>query len=170
MPHFLRRLRTRHSAFMLATTLALGGGALVGATGAGAGPAVSTATATPYTGTNPCTGEPFTGTGTLHFLLSENLSTSGNIQFHLNSRLDGLKAVTATGKKYVVQDTFNWDFTIGSASEETFAITAHFIRVGEDGSLMVGDDFYEYMRTHITANANGEVTASRVEVEETPCQ
>lgn len=170
MPHFLRRLRTRRSAFMLATTLALGGGALIGATGAGAGPAVSTSTATPYTGVNPCTAEPFEGTGTLHFLLSENLSMSGNIQFHLNSRLDGLKAVTPTGKKYVVQDTFNHDFTIGTASEETFAVTAHFVRVGEDGSFVLGDDFYEYIRAHITANANGDVTASRMEFEETPCQ
>src|SRR5215208_5649595 len=102
MPHFLRRLRTRRSAFMLATALALSGGALIGATGAGAGPAFSTTTAFVLVGTNPCTEEPFSGTGTVHFLLSENLSTSGAIQYHLNASLDGLKAVTPLDKKYVV--------------------------------------------------------------------
>jgi hypothetical protein len=170
MSHFLRRLRTRRAAFMLATTLALGAGALIGATVAVAGPAVSTSTPMTFGGTNTCTGEAFTGTGTLHFLLSENLSASGSIQFHLNARLDGLKAVTPTGKKYVVQETFNQEFVIGRATEETFAITAHYVRVGEDGSLVLGDDFYQYLRTHITANANGEVTASRVEFEDAPCQ
>jgi hypothetical protein len=170
MSHVLRRPRIRRAACMLASTLALGGGALIGATLAVAGPAVSTSSPTTFAGTNPCTGEAFSGTGTLHFLLSENLSASGNIQFHLNARLDGLKAVTPTGKKYVVQETFNREFVIGRATEETFAITAHYVRVGEDGSLILGDDFHQYLRTHITSNARGEVTASRVEAEDAPCQ
>jgi hypothetical protein len=118
-----------------------------------------------------CTEEAFSGTGTLHFLMSENLSTSGVIQSHLDTRLDGLKAVTVTGKRYVVQDTFNWEFVIhGDGAEDTFDITAHFVRVGEDGSFVLGDDFYEYLRTHITANANGMVTAFYVNTNDMPCQ
>jgi hypothetical protein len=172
MPDFMRRLRTQRSAFMLAATLALGCGALIGATGAGAGPAVSTTSPFTYSGENPCSVPPeaFSGTGTLHFLMSENLSTSGVLQSHLNARLDGLKAMTLlTGKKYVVQDTFNHEFVFSRAAEDTFDITAHFVRVGEDGSLVFGDDFYLYIRTHITANANG-VTTALVDNEDARCQ
>ena len=92
----------------------------------------------------------------------QEIDPTFDLEFHLDARLDGLKAVTLTGKRYVVQDTFNWAFTISKASEETFAIVAHFIRVGEDGSLILGDDFYAYFRTHITANAAGTITAVSV--------
>jgi hypothetical protein len=150
--------------------LALVACALAAATCAAAGPAFSTTSTIAYGGFNMCTGEPFSGTGELHFLMSENLSASGNIESHLNVRFDGLKAVTTTGKKYVVQDTFNHDFTIGTASEDTFDITAHFVRVGEDGTFVLGDDFYEYFRAHITANANGVPTATQVSTSDDPCQ
>jgi hypothetical protein len=154
----------------VAAALTLGGVALIGAPGAAAGPAVSQTTAVTYPGTNLCTGEPFLGSGNMHFLLSENLSASGALQHHLNVRFDGLQAVTPTGKKYVVQDTFNDEFVFSAASEETFDMTAHFIRVGEDGTFILGDDFYEYLRTHITANANGMITAFNVRTNDMPCQ
>ena len=150
--------------------LVMGGAVLVGANPASAGPAVSETSPIAYTGGNTCTGEPFTGTGMLHFLTSDNVSASGAIQFHLDARVDGLKAVTPNGKTYVVQDTFNWEFVFSRAAEETFDITAHFIRVGEDGTFVLGDDFYEYIRTHITANANGVVTAYSVNTNDMPCQ
>jgi len=152
--------------------IALAACALFGATSTAAAPGVSTTTPTTYAGTNPCTGEPFTGTGEVHTVTTDNLSASGNIEFHLNARLDGLNAVTVTGKKYVVQDTFNWDFTFSKASEESFAIVAHYVRVGEDGSFILGDDFYEYLKTHITANANGVPTAIQVNNSDPadPCQ
>jgi hypothetical protein len=169
IPPVLRRARVSRATFVLAL-LVLGGGALIGATGAAAGPAVSETTAVPYDGTNTCTGETFTGTGNMHFLLGENLSTSGVLQYHLDVRLDGIKAVTPTGKKYVVQDTFNHEFVFGPAAEDTFDMTLHFIRVGEDGTLIIGDDFYEYFRAHITANASGMVTAFDVRTNDMPCQ
>jgi hypothetical protein len=169
MPLASRRARVARAVSVLAL-LVLGGGALIGATGAAAGPAFTETTVVPYVGTNSCTAESFTGTANMHFLLSENLSTSGVIQYHLDVRLDGIKAVTPSGKKYVVQDTFNQEFVFGPAAEETFDLTAHFIRVGEDGSFIGGDDFYEYLRTHITANANGMVTAFDMRTNDVPCQ
>jgi hypothetical protein len=144
--------------------------ALAAAAPASAGPALAQTMVTPYAGINPCTGEAITGTGTEHFLLSENLSASGVIQSDLNVRLDGLQAVSDTGKKYVVQDTFEHDFVFGGADEESFDVVAHYVRVGEDGSFILGDDFYEYMRTHITANDNGVVTASKIDMNPMPCQ
>jgi hypothetical protein len=171
MTSFLRREGFRRRILVLAT-LGFGLGALASASGATAGPAVSTTSPFTYAGTNACTGEAFTGTGRLQLLTTDNLSASGAIQFHLNARIDGLQAVTTTGKKYVVQDTFNWEFVIhGVGAEETFDLTAHFVRVGEDGSFVLGDDFYEYLRTHITANANGVVTAFSVNTSDMPpCQ
>ena len=150
----------------------LAASALTAATSAWAGPAVATTTPFMYTGMNPCAVEGFTGDGKLHTTASENLSASGNIEFHLYARLDGLKAVTAMGKKYVVQETFAWDFTISKASEETFQVVAHFVRVGDDGSFVLGDDFYETIRAHITANANGVITATHVTMSdaEDPCR
>jgi hypothetical protein len=163
--------RFRRLSFPAATLVLLAAGALIGATIAAADAAFSQTSAFTYTGTNACTGEMFTGTGNLHFLLHENLSTSGALEHHLDVRVDGLKAVALmSGKKYIVQDIFNDEFVFAGAAEETFNITAHFIRVGEDGTLFIGDDFYEYLRTHITANANGVVTAFDVRTNDMPCQ
>jgi hypothetical protein len=169
-PRFLVRASISPAVFVLAA-LALAGGALVGAKGAAAGPAVSFTTPITYDGFNSCAGEFFTGTGNAHFLTSENVSASGVLQFHVNVRIDGLQAVAApSGKRYVVQDTFNHEFVFSKAAEDTFDITAHFVRVGEDGSLILGDDFYEYFRAHVTANANGMVTAFSVRTSDAPCQ
>jgi hypothetical protein len=170
IPPVLRRARVSRTTFVLAL-LVLGGGALIGATGAAAGPAVSQTVPFTYTGTNACTGELFTGPGTMHSISTANASSSGAIQYYLDVRIDGLQAVTTPGgKKYVVQDIFADEFVFSAAAEETFNITAHFIRVGEDGTFILGDDFYEYFRTHITANANGMVTAFQVNTQDAPCQ
>jgi hypothetical protein len=156
-------------AFLLAAVV-LAGGALIGATGASADAAFSETTPVTYAGFNSCTAESFTGTGTMHFLMSDRMSSGGAIQHHLLTTIDGLQAVTPLGKRYIVQDTFNDEFVFSGASEETFNVTAHYIRVGEDGTLIVGDDFYEYIRTHITANANGMITAFDVRTNDMPCQ
>ena len=159
------RLRT---AFILAT-LVSSGGVLISATGAAAGPAFEETTPFTYPGTNMCTGEMFTGTGTLHFLMSENLSASGNLQSKLDTHIDGLQATTVTGKKYVVQDVFDHSFVFAGADEDNFDITAHFIRVGEDGTFILGDDFYFRIHTHVTAT-DSAVTAYQVQTTDEPCQ
>jgi hypothetical protein len=124
-----------------------------------------------YEGSNPCAAfELFAGTGTLHTTAIDNASTSGTVRYYLSSRIDGLQAVTVAGKKYVVQDVFYHQFVISGATEDTFDITAHYVRAGEDGTLVAGDDFYEYMRFHITANAQGLVTAFSANTSEMPCQ
>lgn len=169
-PPFLVRAYVSPAVFVLAA-LMFAGGALIGPTGAAAGPAVSYTTPVTYEGTNPCTGEMFSGTGNVHFLLSENVSASGVLEYHLNVRIDGLQAVAAlSGKRYVVQDTLDHEFVFSKAAEDTFNLTAHFVRVGEEGALILGDDFYEYLRAHVTANANGTVTAFDVRMSDMPCQ
>jgi hypothetical protein len=163
------RSRASRTLFVLATVFSCGA-ALIGASSAAAGPAFSQTSAFVYDGFNTCTAEAFTGTGTLRMDVNENVSTTGAIQYHMNTRIDGLKAVTITGKKYVVQDTLNHEFVFSGADEDTYDMTVHYIRVGEDGSFVWGDDFYEYMRTHITTNSLGVVTAFQVSTSDAPCQ
>jgi hypothetical protein len=172
MARVLRRTAFPRAGFVL-VALVLGGCALIGATGATAGPAVSTTTPFTYSDTNPCTAEPFTGTGNIHTVISENVSNSGMLQSHYEVRLDGLQAATLTvpPKKYVVQntfaDSFGFDTTDGAPSHETFEVTAHYVRQGEDGTFVLGDDFYTRFFAHITANANGDVTAQKIDTDTT---
>ena len=162
------RFRISPAAFVLAAVV-LTGGALIGATGASADAAFSQTTPLTYAGTNPCTGESFTGTGTAHLVMRDSLS-GDRIQHHLLTTIDGLQAVTVLGKRYVVHESYSDEFVFSGASEETFAITAHYVRLGEDGTFVLGDDFYEYFRSHITANANGMITALDVRTSDMPCQ
>jgi len=167
-PRHIVHARISPAAFLLAA-LVLAGGALIGATGASADPTFTETTPVSVDGTNTCTGEAFTGMGTMHFVLTESMS-GDRLQHHLLTTIDGLQAVTLLGKRYVVQEAFSDEFVFGGADEETFAITAHFVRLGEDGTFVLGDDFYEYLRTHITANANGMITAFDVRTSDMPCQ
>jgi hypothetical protein len=145
------------------------GAVLIGPTGASAGPGISTTMPVLFGGTNPCTGEAFSGTGNQHFLITDNLSSSGMVQFHIEATMSGLQAVTTSDKKYVVvsqeNQTNTFDSTDVGPAHETVEHTVQFVRSGEDGTLLWGDDFYEHFLAHITANANGVVTVQDVTTE-----
>ena len=158
------------------TALVLGGGALIGATVAMADPAVATTAPFTFNGTNTCVfpAEDFKGTGKLHLLFSSSLSTGGMVQSHTEANLQGLQAVTLSGKKYVVPDssthTIVFDTPDLAPFHETLEWTVQFVRVGEDGtSLVGGDDFYEHFLAHATVNANGVVTVEDL-TDDTRCQ
>jgi hypothetical protein len=107
--------------------------------------------------------EDFVGNGNLHLLVSSNLSTSGNVQSHLQTNLQGLQATAIpSGKKYQVPDSltesFEFDGLDVMPAHTTFEFMAQFVRVGEDGTYVFGDDFYEHFLAHATVNANGVVT------------
>ncbi len=170
----MRTFKASRAVFVLAL-LMLGGGASVGATGATAGPAVSQTMPFAFAGPNPCNGEMFSATGIAHLLTSENTSTSGTTLVHNEVSVSGVEAVTLVGnKKYVVIDsedhTFVFDTVAGFPAEVTDEVTLQFIRAGEDGSLVLGDDFYYDFRAHITVDANGTTTVSRIETEPLRCQ
>jgi hypothetical protein len=174
IPRCLERSRASRAGFVLAA-LVLGGCALIGATGATAGPGISMTTPFTFDGVNPCMGEAFTGTGNLHLLISDNLSTTGNTQYHIEATVSGLQAVTTltlVPKKYVVidqedqTDTFDSD---GMPAHGTLEHTVQFVRSGEGGTVFPDDDFYEHYLAHVTANANGTVTVQDVTTD-TRCQ
>jgi hypothetical protein len=170
MARLLRRSGLSRAGLLLAA-LALSAVALIGATGATADPGVSMTTPFTYADTNPCTGEPFSGTGNLHTVMTESVSSSGVLQHHVEMRIDGLQAVTTPvppnpPKRYVVKDTFDdssgFDLVSGVPAHATFDTMRQFIRVGEDGTFVMGDDFYAHFVAHLTYNANGDLTAQTV--------
>ena len=126
-----------------------------------AGTAVATTVPLTFTDTNICVtpAEVFTGMGELHMLVSSNLSPSGMAQSHLHADLAGLHATTVTGKKYEVPSSFNQSYEVDSFDAAPFHTTLEFlvqyIRVGEDSTYVLGDDFYEHYLAHATVNANG---------------
>jgi hypothetical protein len=148
-------------------------GALVFASGAAATTVVESTAPFVYSATNPCTMEPFTGTGALHSLFSSNVSAGGMVQSHEEFNLQGMKAMTVTGKKYVVVDTSNETFVFDTPDLAPFHTkmerTVHFVRQGEDGTFVDGDDFYEHVIAHATVNANGVVTVDDINTNEDPC-
>lgn len=160
----------RHFGRGASLLLVIAAGALIAVTCASADPAVATSSKITWGGFNTCRGEAFDGTGTLHFLLSNNLSASGAISSDLESWIDGLTAVTVTGQKYVANTLDRDQFTISGAAQFSFDSVAHFVRVGEDGNPVLGDDFYEFLRTHVTVNANGVITDFSVDTSDQPCQ
>jgi len=161
MRQLLPRVALRLTIFGLASVLLV---ALALTSAATAETVVTSIVPFPFGGTNTCVvpAEDFMGTGELHFLTSANLSTGGIVQSHLEANLQGLKAVTVSGKTYVVVEsstqTLVFDTPDLAPFHETLEWTAQFIRQGEDGTLIGGDDFNEHFLAHATVNANGIVT------------
>jgi hypothetical protein len=140
------------------------GGALVFAAGAAADTAFSTRAPISFSDTNPCTLEPFMGTGFMHMTVSSNLSTSGMVTSHLEANFESLQAVALSGAKYVVpaeaSETVGFDSTDFMPFHETVELDEQFVRLGEDATFVLGDDFYEHFLGHVTVNANGVVTVN----------
>lgn len=169
-----KRRRKRCAAAAVAT-LAISGAITFGATGATAATAVETVAPFTYPGENPCVvpAESFVGTGRLHFLVGGNLSGGGMAQSHLEANLQSVQAITATGKKYVVVDstsqTLVFDTTDAAPFETTWVWTVQYVRAGENGTPIGGDDFYQRIVAHATVNAKGVVTVERF-TSETRCR
>jgi hypothetical protein len=128
-----------------------------------------------FTGTNACIfpAEEFAGTGNLHLVISGTLSASGMVQSHVQANLQGFQAVTVTGKKYQVPDSstqgFEFDPVDVAPFHTTLEFTLQFIRQGETGTFLEGDDFFEHFLAHTTINANGIVTVDDL-TDDTRCR
>ncbi len=170
----LTRVALRLTVFASAFAL-LGLGAVALTSAASADTAVATSVPLAFAGSNTCfvPAEEFMGTGELHFLTSANLSTGGMVQSHVEANLQGLQAVTVLGKKYVVVDTSTQTIVFDTPDlapfHETLEWIVQFIRQGEDGTLVGGDDLYEHFLAHATVNANGVVTVDDF-TDETRCR
>ena len=110
---------------------------------------------------NPCTGEPFAGSGFEHF--KSTVQTVPNFHMSLEYNVESAQATTPSGVRYVVPVQISQHSIIDSdvaPMNETLEEMLQFIRQAEDGSLVMGDDFYVRIRMHVTVNAQGSVTVS----------
>ena len=110
---------------------------------------------------NPCTGELFTGSGFVHLKIT--FTVAPNFHLSVEQNIESAQGTTATGVKYVVplqvaaHTIIDSDFAPVTATQE---VMEQFIRQGEDGTFVMGDDFFLRIKIHLTVNANGDVTAS----------
>jgi hypothetical protein len=118
---------------------------------------------------NPCTGELVPVEGTQHLVFHRTEDADGGFHFRGHENLQA-KGVSDSGAKYVVREGFNsqdkFDVFGESATNFTFMATLQFIR---QGSETAEDDFQAKVLSHVTINANGEVT-SVVEQSESECK
>jgi len=147
----------RRSMMLVAAALAL----VLPAGKASAQSTVDTHMPVTLAGTNPCTGEVFEGTGFVHMKVFETFDPNHHVSMELN--LESFQATTVTGVRYVaplqasshqIADT---DFVPANSTVEEMV---QFIRQAEDGSFVMGDDFFFRFSAHFTYNGNGDLTAS----------
>ena len=117
---------------------------------------------------NPCTGEVLTGSGFLHF--RESITTTPNFHFSLEENIESFQATTALGVRYVVPAQLSehivadQDFMPTTENaEETFQL----IRQAEDGTFVLGDDFFFRIHIVFVVDANGVVRVDTFEFSQT---
>ena len=118
--------------------------------------------------TNTCITPPetFQGTGFFHVKTHTSLGADGRLHVSNEFNVESVQAVAlVSGKRYVMtaetSDSSNTDTTDLAPREGTFEDHLLFIRQGEDGTLINGDDLYQKGFAHFTVNANGVTTVDR---------
>jgi hypothetical protein len=117
--------------------------------------------------TNDCVipAEDFVATGNLHLSIGGNLSGGGTATSQFQASLQGVSAQTVTAlgvtKKYVVPGKSRQSFLIdtdGSGFQFTDEEMLQFVRPGDDGTYITGDDFYLHVLVRVRVSANGTPT------------
>lgn len=109
---------------------------------------------------SPCTGEAFVGSGFIHMKFFETFDPNFHLSAEMN--LESFQATTVFGVRYVaplqaqLHSIADTDFVPANATEE---IMEQLIRQAEDGSFVMGDDFFFRFSSHFTFNANGDLTS-----------
>jgi hypothetical protein len=147
--------------------------ALVFATVGAASTIVETHAPFSATLTNTCRAETFTATGFIHTKATFVQSNGGSTLFSVESNLQDVKAFALTGARYVVTESTSDHLLIdpeNGPNNGNLVFKQKFVRQGDDGSLVLGDDFSAYFRVHMTINSNGTMTVNRMESGNDPCQ
>lgn len=108
---------------------------------------------------NPCTGEAFAASGFFH--LKFTLKPAPNFHLSVEENVESVHGITTSGVRYVVPQQGAFHLIIDSdfaPVNGTIEEMLQFIRQAEDGTIVMGDDFYVRMKTHVTVNANGDMT------------
>ena len=132
--------------------------------------APSTTTTQPFSASlfNPCTEELFLAEGEIHLSTQQSVSPDGRLHVRMHSNLQNVKGTTLSGARYVAQQVLaehtnaDGDFAPYNSNSN---FLEHYIRQGETGSLLPDDDFFFWIRLHLTVNAGGVPTAERIEMD-----
>jgi hypothetical protein len=132
---------------------------------AAASPAV-VETHVPFSSTTftSCTGEAIAFEGFLHFKVHVDTTTSGTTHSSVELNWQDVKGVgLLSGASYVLIEQISSSVNASGPfpAELNFEASAHFMRQGEDGTLVLGDDLHIKAFAHLTVNANGIVTVNR---------
>lgn len=113
----------------------------------------------------PCNGEAIDGSGRFHTKISSTVTPSGRVSgtFHINAKGKGIGQTT--GAKYewndAINESFAFDSNDGASFTDTF--TRSFRLIGQGN---VPDRRFD-VTFHVTINANGEMTSSKLQVSDT---
>ncbi|MDQ3379965.1 MAG: hypothetical protein M3546_06545 [Actinomycetota bacterium] len=114
---------------------------------------------------NSCTEEFVAVEGNLH--TTSRVTLSGDrVHIGVTSHFTGVKGTTTSGARYTMMDVENQqtNFSTNFApSEFTAERTMNLTRLGEDGTFVDGDDLRVHVIAHMTVNANGFVTADKLD-------
>jgi hypothetical protein len=112
---------------------------------------------------NPCTGDVVIVEGTLHIVGHDTIDADGGVHFVVHNEFQG-SGVSESGAEYVVSGVHNTHHVgrLDSAFNFTIEDTFNVIRQGSHTSE---DNFRIRLVTHLTINANGEVTSEFVKAE-----
>src|SRR4051812_31167088 len=117
---------------------------------------------------NDCTAEWVVITGTQHVKTTDNSSLAG-LKYQIESNLTGVKGITASGARYVMNDQTSdmqhAEFDpFGEAGQVTMENTTIMNRQGENGALIAGDDFRLPVVAHLTV-ANGVAQPDKTDLQ-----
>ena len=119
---------------------------------------------------NPCTGEELFLEGTQNLVAHITRDANGGVHIKSHRNVEAT-AVSASGAKYVAHQTQNDELSARGDSESatTFTLTntLQFIRQGS--ATPTDDDFVIKEVTHLTVNANGEITSVVAQFNEGVC-
>jgi hypothetical protein len=107
-------------------------------------------------GTDPCTGETVVLQGTAHQEINVTASSSGNYTAGDTSKVSLKGVAPVSGAQYVGEDQSSFSNTGPLPMEITSVQSVLMIRQGE---TLPADDFYQFVKVHMTVNANGVPTA-----------
>jgi hypothetical protein len=113
---------------------------------------------------NECMAEEVMATGRFHVRVYFSVSPDGKTHYSAQTSLQGVEGSTLDGARYVVQENSS-DHIIHDSDLAPFNMHTefrqHLVRLKSGGTLEKEDDFFMYIRGHLTMNANGVVTADR---------
>jgi hypothetical protein len=106
---------------------------------------------------NPCTGDVFIASGSIHLVIAETIDLSGGMHFHIDVNVSNVTGVgSITGSRYRGVGGFWAEFNGRAPYPFTMTETAVFglISQGSSPNLVSTATF------HFTVNANGTVTST----------